>query len=66
MPFNHDFFLMQREGFITESCICTAFNELLGATVSQKGPLLYRVLPTRYRYREGREARDHSRSHDRA
>jgi len=37
MPFDPVFFLMQREGFISRSCICTAFNELLGATVNQKG-----------------------------
>ena len=37
MPFDPVFFLMQREGYITRSCICTAFNELLSATVSQKG-----------------------------
>lgn len=37
MPFDPVFFLIQREGYITRSCICTAFNELLSATVSQKG-----------------------------
>ena len=37
--FDPVFFLMQREGYITRSCICTAFNELLGATVIQKGRL---------------------------
>jgi hypothetical protein len=39
MSFDPVFFLMQREGYITRSCICTAFNELLGATVAQKGRL---------------------------
>jgi hypothetical protein len=28
---------MQREGYITSSCICTAFNELLNVGVSGKG-----------------------------
>jgi len=37
MSFDPVFFQMQREGYITRSCICTAFNELLGATVNQKG-----------------------------
>jgi hypothetical protein len=37
MSFDPAFFLMQREGYITRSCICTAFNELLSATVNQKG-----------------------------
>ena len=37
MSFDPIFFLMQREGLITRPCICTAFNELLGAGVSQKG-----------------------------
>src|SRR5271157_2983067 len=37
MPFDPVFFLIQRERYITRSCICTAFNELLSATVSQKG-----------------------------
>ncbi|MGO9813160.1 MAG: hypothetical protein ACLP53_20650 [Isosphaeraceae bacterium] len=37
MSFNRVFFQMQTEGFITRSCICTAFNELLAASVSEKG-----------------------------
>jgi hypothetical protein len=37
MAFETIYFLMQREGYITRSCILTAFDELLGATVTQKG-----------------------------
>jgi hypothetical protein len=37
MPFDRVFFLMQKEGYITSSCIRTAFNELLAAQINQKG-----------------------------
>jgi hypothetical protein len=37
MPFDQLFFLMQREGYITRSCVCTAFNELLAAQIDEKG-----------------------------
>jgi len=37
MSFDPMFFHLQLEGFITRSCICNGFNELLGATADQRG-----------------------------
>src|SRR4051812_39579658 len=37
MPFSHLFFLLQQEGYITRSCICTGLTEARNANLGEKG-----------------------------